>query len=166
VGPRVDDRVAVLKGLRLGERVVSSANFLVDSEAQLQAAMGSFAPPPSGAGAAAAMNAPALQIGIDLSTAPDPPHKGANTVRIKVTGADGRPLTGAEVNVTFFIAAMPAMGMAAMRDVATLTDKGNGLYEGPVQLQNGGTWQVTVTVQRGGQTIATKQLSVGATGGM
>ena len=166
VGPRVDDRVAVLKGLRMGERVVSSANFLVDSEAQLQAAMGSFAPPPPGAGAAAAMNALAQQIGIDLSTEPDPPHKGANTVRIKLTGADGKPVTGAEVSATFFMAAMPAMGMAAMRDVATLADKGAGLYEGPLQLQTGGTWQVTVTVQRGGQTIATKQLSVSATGGM
>jgi nitrogen fixation protein FixH len=87
-------------------------------------------------------------------------------VRTKLTGTDGKPVTGAEVNVTFFMPAMPAMGMAAMRDVATLTDKGKGLYEGPVQLQNGGTWQVTVTVQRGGQTIATKQLSVSATGGM
>jgi len=166
VGPRVDDRVAVLKGLRLGERVVSSANFLVDSEAQLQAAMESFAPPSSGAGAAAAMNVAAPQIGIDLRTEPDPPRKGANTVRIKLTGADGKPVTGAEVSVTFFMAAMPAMGMAAMRDMATLADKGNGLYEAPVQLQTGGTWQVTVTVQRGGQTIATKQLSVSATGGM
>ena len=166
VGPRVDDRVAVLQGLRLGERVVSSANFLVDSEAQLQAAMGSFAPPPPGTGAAAAMNAPAQQIGIDLSTEPEPPHKGANTVRIKLTGADGKPVTGAEVRATFFMAAMPAMGMAAMRDVATLADKGTGLYEGPLHLQTGGTWQVTVTVQRGGQTIATKQLSVSATGGM
>ncbi len=32
--------------------------------------------------------------------------------------------------------------------------------------RRGGTWQVTVTVQRGGQTVATKQLSVSATGGM
>lgn len=166
VGPRVEDRVAVLEGLRSGDRVVSSANFLVDSEAQLQAAMGSFAPPPAGAGAAAAMNAPALQIRIDLSTEPDPPHKGTNTVRIKLTGADGKPVTGAEVNVTFFMAAMPAMGMAAMRDVANLVEKGAGRYEGPVQLQNGGTWQVTVSVERGGQTIATKQVSVSATGGM
>jgi Cu(I)/Ag(I) efflux system membrane fusion protein/cobalt-zinc-cadmium efflux system membrane fusion protein len=83
-----------------------------------------------------------------------------------VADASGKPFAGAEVSVTFFMAAMPAMGMAAMRDVATLTDGGNGLYEGPVQLQTGGTWQVTVIVQRGGQTIATKQLSASATGGM
>ncbi len=36
----------------------------------------------------------------------------------------------------------------------------------PCNCRSGGTWQVTVTVQRGGQTIATKQLSVSATGGM
>jgi Cu(I)/Ag(I) efflux system membrane fusion protein/cobalt-zinc-cadmium efflux system membrane fusion protein len=47
-----------------------------------------------------------------------------------------------------------------------LADKGNGLYEGPLQLESGGTWQVSVTVQRGGQTLATKQLSLTATGGM
>jgi hypothetical protein len=34
------------------------------------------------------------------------------------------------------------------------------------KLGSGGTWQVTITVQRGGQTVATKQLSVDATGGM
>ena len=166
VGSRVDDHTVVLKGLRNGDRIVSSANFLVDSEAQLQAALGSFAPPPPGAGAAAAMNAPAQQIAIDLSTEPSPPHKGSNTVRVKVAQPDSKAVTGAQVSVTFFMAAMPAMGMSAMRAVATLADKGNGTYEAPLQLQTGGTWQVTVTVQSNGQTIGTKQLSVNATGGM
>jgi RND family efflux transporter MFP subunit len=166
VGPRVDDRVVILKGIRAGERIISSANFLVDSEAQLQAAMGLFAPPPPGAGAAAAMNAPAQQIAVDLTTEPQPPHKGTNAVRVKLTGGDGKPITGAQVSAVFFMAAMPAMGMAAMRDVAALADKGGGVYEGPLKLETGGTWQVTVTVQRNGQTVATKQLSVSATGGM
>ncbi len=35
-----------------------------------------------------------------------------------------------------------------------------------LQLDSGGTWQVTIAVQRAGKTIATKQLSVSATGGM
>src|SRR5581483_7892303 len=35
-GPQIDDSVVVLKGLQPGDQVVSSANFLVDSEAQLQ----------------------------------------------------------------------------------------------------------------------------------
>jgi Cu(I)/Ag(I) efflux system membrane fusion protein/cobalt-zinc-cadmium efflux system membrane fusion protein len=166
VGPRIDDYVVVLKGLRAGERIVSSANFLVDSEAQLQAAIGAFAPPPPGAGAAAAMNAPAQQVNVVFSTEPTPPQKGPITVRVKLTGPDGKPVAGAQVTAAFFMAAMPAMGMAAMRDAVTLADKSNGLYEGPLQLQSGGTWQVTVSVQRAGQTIATKQLSVSATGGM
>ena len=166
VGARIDDHVVVLRGLHAGERIVSSANFLVDSEAQLQAAIGSFAPPPPGAGAAAAMNAPTQQMNIDFSTEPPTLRKGANTIRVKLTGADGKPVAGAQVTATFSMAAMPAMGMAAVRDVAALADKGDGLYEGPLQLQSGGTWQVTITAQRGGQTITTKQLSLSATGGM
>jgi len=166
VGPRVDDHSIVLKGLKSGEQIVSSANFLVDSEAQLQAAIGSFAPPPPGAGAAAAMNGPNQQITIDLSTDPTPPHKGANTLRVKLTGTDGKRVTGMQTVVTFFMPAMPAMGMAAMRVGAALSEKGNGVYEGPVELQTGGTWQITVTVQRNGQAVASKQLSLSATGGM
>src|SRR6266567_4354801 len=39
-GARLDDSIVVLKGLKAGDRIVSSANFLVDSEAQLQGGMG------------------------------------------------------------------------------------------------------------------------------
>ncbi|MFZ3264099.1 MAG: FixH family protein [Terriglobales bacterium] len=166
VGPRLDDHVVVLKGLKVGERIVSSANFLVDSESQLQAAIGSFTPPPPGAGAAAAMNGPAERIAVDFSTDPSPPHKGANSVRVKLTSSDSKPVAGAEVTATFFMAAMPAMGMAAVRSVATLREKGDGVYEGPLNLEIGGTWRVTVVVKRDSQTVASKQLSVSATGGM
>src|SRR6516162_7517449 len=165
-GPRIEDRIVVLKGLRAGDRIVTSANFLVDSEAQLQAAIGSFAPPPPGAGAAAAMNAPGSQVAVDLSTEPSPARRGANTARVKLTDAEGKPIEGAQVTAAFFMPAMPAMGMAAMRGAIVLTDKGGGVYEGPLQLESGGTWQVTVTAKKNGQTIASKQLSVNATGGM
>ena len=37
-----------------------------------------------------------------------------------------------------------------------LRTEGTGLYEGPLHLQTGGTWQVTVTVQRDGRTIASE----------
>lgn len=166
VGPRLDDHVVVLTGLKVGERIVSSANFLVDSESQLRAAIGSFTPPTPGAGVAAAMNAPTERVAIDFGTDPSPLRKGSNTVHVKLTGSDGKPVTGTEVTVTFFMAAMPAMGMAAVRSEATLHEKGNGVYEGPLSLETGGTWQVTVVVKRGGQTIASKQLSVSVTGGM
>ena len=163
-GDRAGDDLVVLKGLKAGEHIVTSATFLIDSESQLQAAMGSFAPPPPGAGAAAAMNAPTGQITIDYSTTPSPPRAGNDTFRVKLTGADGAPVTGAQVTVTYFMAAMPAMGMAAMRTVATLNDKGGGMYEGPGQVQMGGTWQVTVLATKGGQTLAQKQLDVSAEG--
>ena len=166
IGPRVDEHSIVLRGLRDGERIVSSANFLVDSEAQLQAAIGSFAPPPPGAGIAPAMNAPGQLIGIDLTTVPTPPHKGANTIRVKLAAADGTRVTGVQPTVTFFMPAMPAMGMAAIRKVTTLAEKGSGIYEGTIELETGGTWQVTLTVQRNGQTVATQQLSLSVTGGM
>ncbi len=163
IGPQLDDSVVVLSGLKAGEKVVSSANFLVDSEAQLQAAAGAFAPT---APQPAASSAPAAQIEVDVSTEPSPPVKGPNTVRVKLTSSDGKPVPGAQVTAIFFMPAMPAMGMAAERDATALSDKGNGLYEGSIQLSTGGTWQVTVTVQRGGQTVGTKQLSLSAVGGM
>ena len=164
VSSRVGDDFVLLKGLKAGEQIVTSANFLIDSESQLQAALGSFVPPPPGAGATSTINAP--QTVAELSTEPDPPHKGSNVFRVKVIDAGGSPISGADVDVTFFMAAMPAMGMAAMRVSVTLSDKGNGLYEGSGQLESGGTWQVTILAKKNGQVIANKQLSVNATGGM
>ena len=166
-GPQVGDQIVVAKGLRREEQIVTSANFLIDSEAQLQAAAGAFVPPPPGAGQAASMNVPApQQAKVELTTDPDPPHKGGNTIRVKLTGQDGKPIAGASVSVTFFMAAMPAMGMAAMKTVIVASDKGGGVYEGKGDLSSGGTWQVTIRAQQDGQTIANKQLTVHATGGM
>jgi Cu(I)/Ag(I) efflux system membrane fusion protein/cobalt-zinc-cadmium efflux system membrane fusion protein len=164
-GPQLDDSAVILHGLKPGDRVVSSANFLVDSEAQLQTALKAFSPLPQQP-AASANSSPTAQIMIDLSTEPSPPRKGANTVRVKLTAADGKPVTGVQVTANFFMPAMPAMGMAAEHAVAALADKGNGIYEGPLQLTAGGTWSATITVQRGGQTVSVKQLSISATGGM
>ena len=166
-GPQVGDQIVVSKGVKAEEQIVTSANFLIDSEAQLQAAAGAFVPPPPGAGQAASMNAPAQQqVNVELTTDPQPPHKGSNVVRVKLTGQDGQPIAGANVTVTFYMAAMPAMGMAAMKTVVNTTDKGGGTYEGQGDLGSGGTWQVSIRAQQNGQTIASKQLTVNATGGM
>jgi len=164
LGARAGEDFVVLKGLKEGEEIVTSANFLIDSESQLQAALGSFVPPPPGSGSAGAMNAP--QANVELSTDPAPPRKGSNTIRVKLSEAGGAQISGAEVSVTFFMPAMPAMGMAAMRIPVSLSDKGNGLYEGSAQLDSGGTWQVTVVAKKNGQTVASKQTSLNATGGM
>ncbi|HKD74717.1 MAG TPA: FixH family protein, partial [Ktedonobacterales bacterium] len=167
-GPRVGDNVVILKGLKAHQAIVTSANFLIDSESQLQAAAGSFVPPPPGSGGMAAQGGQpqAAQGNIDFTTEPNPPQKGNNIFHVKLTDNKGAPVSGADVTVTFFMAAMPAMGMAAMNAAAKLSDKGSGLYEGPGSLGSGGTWRVTITAQKNGQLIATKQLSVDATGGM
>lgn len=165
LGQRIGDDFIVLAGLREHQRVVTSANFLIDSESQLQAAAGTFTAPQPGAGEQN-VSSSALQSNIELTTDPDPAQRGNNVLRVKVADKSGAALAGADVTVRFYMPAMAAMGMAAMEMTTKLTDKGNGLYEGKGKLDSGGTWQVTVTVQRNGQVVGTKQLRVNATGGM
>jgi hypothetical protein len=76
LGSRVGEQQILTKGVRAGDKIVTSANFLIDSEAQLQAAAGAFIPP-AGSEGADAMNVPAqAQTTIELTTDPSPPHKG------------------------------------------------------------------------------------------
>jgi YtkA-like len=168
LGPRAGDDFVVLQGLKEHQQVVTSANFLIDSESQLQAAAGSFVPPPPGSGAASTQGgmADGSQLKIELSTDPNPAHRGNNVFHVRVSDAKGAPVSGADVTVKFYMAAMPAMSMAAMATTTKLNDKSNGMYEGNGKLDSGGSWQVTITVQKNGQTVATKQLRVNATGGM
>jgi Cu(I)/Ag(I) efflux system membrane fusion protein/cobalt-zinc-cadmium efflux system membrane fusion protein len=168
LGPRAGDEYVVLKGLKEGERIVTSANFLIDSESQLQAALGSFAPPPPGAGEAAAVNAHGggVAANVEFSTEPATPRKGLNVYRAKLTASDGSPISGATINVRSFMPAMPQMGMAAMNILTPLSEKAAGVYEGQVNLETGGTWQISVTATKGGTVIVAKQLSLNAEGGM
>ncbi len=162
LGPHAGQQFAVLKGLQAGERIVSSANFLIDSESQLEAAVGTFAPPPPGVSAAA--GAPSGTI--DITTNPNPPHKGSNNVTVAVRDASGRQLSDVQVSVVLFMPAMAAMGMSAMRVETKATPKENGVYAATVNLPSGGTWNVTITANKNGKQIASRQLSMPATGGM
>lgn len=101
-----------------------------------------------------------------LTTDPSPARKGSNTFRIKLTDADGNPIAGAQVTVTLFMPAMPDMGMAAMKTVVKTKDTGSGMYEGKGDLGSSGTWQVTIAAVKDKQAIATKHLTIRATGGM
>jgi RND family efflux transporter MFP subunit len=166
LGHQAGEQYIVLKGLKAGERIVTSANFLIDSESQLQAAIGSFISPPPGSGAAAAMNTPTTASAhIEFSTEPSVPHKGTNLYRVKLAAVDGSPIVGAQVNVRSYMPGMPQMGMPAMNVVTPLVEKGSGTYEGSVNLDSGGTWQLTVTATKGGAALATKQLNLNAAGG-
>jgi membrane fusion protein, copper/silver efflux system len=171
LGAHLGDRFEVLKGLRAGQEIVASANFLIDSESQLQAALGTFVPPPPGVGAnaspanAAKINA-TVEATIAMTTEPDPPQRGSNTVRIALSDSSGKPIAGADVSVVFFMPAMPAMQMAAMKAVATPREESPGHYVATIELPMGGTWQVTVAASKGGESIASRELSVSATGPM
>jgi nitrogen fixation protein FixH len=103
---------------------------------------------------------------VELTTDPSPAQKGSNTIRVKLTDPAGKPIAGAQVTVTFFMAAMPTMNMPEMKTVIQGADKGGGIYEGKDDLGSGGMWDVTVTAQQDGKTIVTKKLTVNASGGM
>ena len=162
LGPHAGQEFMVLKGLQVGQRIVSSANFLVDSESQLEAALGTFTPPPPGAGAAS--NAPSGSV--EITTNPSPPHKGSNEVLVTIRDSSGRQVTDAQVSVVFFMPAMPAMGMSAMRVEANARPKENGVYAATINLESGGSWSVSVTANKSGQQIASRQLSMSVPGGM
>ena len=161
LGAEVGNEYIVLEGLKPGERIVTSANFLIDSQSELQAALAGFAPPsarPPAAGAAQARLAVSLQ--------PNPPRAGRNLIRARLTDLKGEPLIGAQVSATFLLPAMPAMGMAGRQVAVRLSATGNGVYQGSVTLPASGIWQVAVVARKAGQVLATHQLSVAAGGGM
>lgn len=61
LGARSDDRVEVIEGVREGEQVVVAANFLIDAESNLKAAVGGFGH--SSHGAAAPTDKAAAKVG-------------------------------------------------------------------------------------------------------
>jgi membrane fusion protein, copper/silver efflux system len=168
LGPHVGDQFIVLKGLKPGEQVVSLANFLIDSESQLQAAAGAFVPPPPGVGANAVKQASEAisQASMEFTSDPNPLVRGHNKVTVTLRDPKGAPISGAQVTVSFYMAAMPSMGMTAMRAQGAADDQGNGIYATNIELPSGGTWSLTIAASKGGHPIATKQVDVSASGSM
>ncbi|MBI4484812.1 MAG: efflux RND transporter periplasmic adaptor subunit [Acidobacteria bacterium] len=81
VGEPVDQFYPVIKGLAAGDRVVTSAQFLIDSETNLQAALGAMASMPGmstsgGTGRTDSAGAPAATPAVP--TAPTPEHQQHN----------------------------------------------------------------------------------------
>jgi hypothetical protein len=101
---------------------------------------------------------PAAQIG--FKTLPNPPHSGANTVEVTVKDAAGAPVKDASVEVRFYMAAMPSMSMPEMKSLFATTHVADGVYRGKGNLVMGGSWEVTVTVSRGGARLARKKFTV------
>ena len=167
LGPHVGDEFIVRKGLEPGQQIVSSANFLIDSESQLQAAAGAFVPPPPGVDANAGRpSAQPPEASIEFISDPNPLARGHDKALVTLRDSKGAPISGAQVTLSFYMAAMPAMGMAAMRAQGTGQEQGNGKYVANIELPSGGTWSLTITASKDGRTIATKEMNVSVSGSM
>src|ERR1700720_3101076 len=112
LGPHVGYEFIVLKGLSPGQQIVSSANFLIDSESQLQAAAGAFVPPPPGVGAnAAGQTGEAVpEASIEFTSDPNPLVRGHNKVIVTLRDSKGAPNSGVQETLSFYMALGPAMG--------------------------------------------------------
>lgn len=78
-----------------------------------------------------------------LDSMPAPPGVGNNDWTLAVTGADGKPLAGA--NLKFFLW-MPAHGHPGARD-PVIKDNGDGTYDANfVDFNMDGLWTVTIQV--------------------
>jgi RND family efflux transporter MFP subunit len=154
-GAEAGEKVGVLEGLKPGERVVTGANFIVDSESRLKGAFAGMGEPskaPSGGsgGAAQSISADVLE--------PKTAKTGINSMRVLVKDSTGKPITGAQVEVGLF---MPQMGsMAPMRSNATLADAGSGIYSGQIEFPIAWTWQTTVTVRKNGSVVGVAQTTI------
>jgi Cu(I)/Ag(I) efflux system membrane fusion protein len=156
VSAEAGDKVGVEQGLKPGERVVTGANFIVDSESRLKGALAGMGTPSAApVGAAGANQSVAIDI-LDPKTA----KTGMNSIRLMVKDAAGKAVTGAQVDVGLF---MPQMGgMAPMSSKATLTEAGNGVYTGQIEFRMAWTWQTTVTVRKNGSVIGVAQTNIRA----
>ena len=127
-GARTEDAVAIDSGLKAGEQVVTSANFILDSESRLKGAFASMGEPSRvaiGTPPAAAQN---IQVEV---LEPKTAKPGGNTIRILVKDSSGKPIEDADVQVGLF---MPQMGnMPPMSSDAALKPEGRGVYAGTIQ---------------------------------
>ena len=150
--------MAFEQGLKPGERVVTGANFIVDSESRLKGAFAGMGAP-SQAPCERRHMAQRRPISVEVLD-PKTAKTGMNSIRLLVKDADGKPITGAQVDVELF---MPQMGtMPPMSSKATLTEVGNGIYTGQIEFLMAWTWQTTVTVRKNGNVIGVAQTNITA----
>jgi RND family efflux transporter MFP subunit len=157
VGARTDDVVSIESGLKAGEQVVTSANFIIDSESRLKGVFATMGEPtrvPVGAPPGGAQN---LQVEV---LEPKTAKSGSNAIRILVKDSSGKPIEGAQVQVGLF---MPQMGsMPPMSSDGTLKDEGGGVYSGTIEFLMAWTWETTVTVKKNGQIVGTAKTTITA----
>ena len=186
LGRRNQDNVEVLEGLTAGDRIVTSANFLLDAESKLastssmQAMMGRIGMADwqmRGAHEGKMEGMPGMEMGnkndmpvvqtrqtggltLSLTTAPEKPKAGNVLLRLNVTDQAGKPVTNAQV---LFVYTMPMPGMAD--STATGRHTKDGFYEGMVTFGMGGTWLVTVNLTVPGRPPIAEKFQFSVAGG-
>ena len=73
--------------------------------------------------------------------------------------ANGTPITGAQITVTFFMPAMPAMGMAPCAPVSTSPIKAAAFMKAPVNSAPEAPGTSPISVTKNGERLANKQLT-------
>jgi Cu(I)/Ag(I) efflux system membrane fusion protein len=190
LGRRSQDDVEVLEGLTEGERIVTSANFLLDAESKLasassmQAMMGRIGMAdwqmrgayegkmegmqemgnmPGMGSMTETVVAEIRQTGgfsLSLTTVPEKLKAGDVLLKLKLTDQAGRPVPNAQV---LFVYTMPMPGMADSK--VTAHHAKDGFYEGTVRFGMGGTWLVTVSVTVSGRPPIAEKFQFSVAGG-
>jgi Cu(I)/Ag(I) efflux system membrane fusion protein/cobalt-zinc-cadmium efflux system membrane fusion protein len=162
-GPPAGENVPILAGLKEGERVVVNGTFMIDSQTRITGGMtGMFAGSKEFAREDGTKpGAPNGKYTITFRTEPDPPKAGENVFRVELTGPDGKPVPDAMVKLQLVMPAMPAMNMPEMRSTFDLEWDGRA-YSGRGSISMGGSWNLVVEAQRGGQRLATYRGRVNA----
>ena len=163
LGAATGDRVSVLAGVQIGDMVVGEASFSVRAERER---LGLRAVPTSTQGATASTSATGPRVtqdvDITLTSTPAQPKVGNDTFEATVKGADGKPITDAEVTAMFYMAAVPAMKQPEMKNTVALKHEKEGRYAGTGQVVMAGKWDVTVTVKRAGKEIGSRKFPIAA----
>ncbi len=154
MGIQTPEGIAVEEGLREGERVVTSAAFLLDSESRLQGVLETMGKPSQHEHST---NVPQESLRVEILE-PKAAKTGENAFKVSIRDASGKPITGAQVE---FEVSMPAMvNMPAMSNQAALLEESPGIYVGTIQIPVAWTWKATILVKKNRQLLGSAQLSI------
>jgi nitrogen fixation protein FixH len=82
---------------------------------------------------------------------------GDNRFEVAIEDADGNPINGIDVTVSFLKSAWPIKRIPESRNNLTLRSAGDGRYRATWNVAQPGPWVVTVSVKNGETTIAGKK---------
>ena len=191
VGSRFDDWIEVTDGLKAGERVVTSANFLVDSESKLQAAesmmgmmgaigmgdwkMESARPMDMGGGEGEAAEREGHAPESERAAAPD--EKRVGEFMVAVFPAKGQATaTSTPIHVRVHDASGKPVTGAQVRfsytmdmpgmsiEQAAAKELGEGLYEGMAGFTMAGPWGLVVEIAAPGKSPARAKFTIRVAG--